>query len=47
MLTAISGKLLNRILLDSTLEVLPEYRHGELSLNHPEQYAQMLLNLIG
>lgn len=43
----ISGKLLNRMLPDSTLEVLPEYRHGELSLNHPEQYAQMLLNLIG
>lgn len=42
-----SGKLLNRMLLDSTLEVLPEYRHGELSLNHPEQYSQMLLNLIG
>ena len=42
-----SGNLLNRMLLDSTLEVLPEYRHGELSLNHPEQYAQMLLNLIG
>ena len=42
-----SGKLLNRMLPDSTLEVLPEYRHGELSLNHPEQYAQMLLNLIG
>jgi len=42
-----SGKLLNRMLLDSTLEVLPGYRHGDLSLNHPEQYAQMLLNLIG
>ena len=42
-----SGKLLNRMIPDSTLEVLPEYRHGELSLNHPEQYAQMLLNLIG
>ena len=41
-----SGKLLNRMLPDSTLEVLPEYRHGELSLNHPEQYAQMLLTLI-
>ena len=41
-----SGKLLNRMLLDSTLEVLPEYRHGELSLNHPEQYAQILLTLI-
>ena len=42
-----SGKLLNRMISDSTLEVLPEYRHGELSLNHPEQYAQMLLMLIG
>ena len=42
-----SGKLLNRMLLDSTLEVLPGYRHGDLSLNHPEQYAQRLLMLIG
>ena len=42
-----SGNLLNRMLSDSTLEVLPGCRHGDLSLNHPEQYAQMLLNLIG
>ena len=42
-----SGNLLNCMLSDSTLEVLPGYRHGDLSLNHPEQYAQMLLNLIG
>lgn len=42
-----SENLLNRMLSDSTLEVLPGYRHGDLSLNHPEQYAQMLLNLIG
>ena len=42
-----SGNLLNRMIPDSTLEVLPGYRHGDLSLNHPEQYAQMLLNLIG
>ena len=34
-------------LLESALEVLPGYHHGDLSLNHPEQYAQMLLNLIG
>ena len=40
-----SGKLLNRILPDSTLEVLPGYRHGDLSLNHPEQYAQMIDSL--
>ena len=42
-----SGKLLNRMIPDSTLEVLPGYHHGDLSLNHPEQYAQMLLMLIG
>ncbi len=41
-----SGKLLNRMIPDGTLEILPGYSHGELSLNHPEQYAQMLLKLI-
>ena len=42
----ISGKLLNHTIRGSTLEALPRYRHGELSLNHPEQYAQKLLTLI-
>ena len=42
-----SGKLLNRMIPDSTLEVFPGYHHGDLSLNHPEQYAQRLLKLIG
>ncbi len=41
-----SGKLLNRMIPDSTLEILPGYSHGDLSLNHPEQYAQKLLKLI-
>ena len=41
-----SGKLLNRILPDSTLEVLPGYSHGDLSLNHSDQYAQTLQALI-
>ena len=41
-----SGKLQNRMLSDSTLEVLPGYRHGDLSLNHPQAYSQMLLTLI-
>ena len=41
-----SGKLLNRMIPDSTLEVLPGYRHGDFSLNHPQAYAQMLLTLI-
>ena len=41
-----SGKLLNRMIPGSTLESLPGYSHGDLSLNHPQTYAQMLLTLI-
>lgn len=41
-----SGKLLHRMIPNSTLEILFGYSHGDLSLNHPEQYAQMLLTLI-
>ncbi len=41
-----SGKLLNRMIPDSTLEILPGYSHGDLSLNRPEQCAQMLFKLL-
>ena len=41
-----SGKLLNHTILGSTLQILPGYNHGDLSLNHPQAYAQMLLTLI-
>ena len=41
-----SGKLLNHTIPDSTLESLPGYRHGDLSLNHPQAYAQKLLTMI-
>jgi len=41
-----SAKLLDRMIPDSTLESLPGYNHGDLSLNHPQAYAQMLLTLI-
>ena len=41
-----SGKLLNHTIPGSTVEILPGYTHGDLSLNHPEQYVQMLLTLI-
>ena len=41
-----SGKLLNRMIPDSTLQILPGYNHGDLSLNHPQAYAQMLLTMI-
>ena len=41
-----SGKQLNHTIPDSTLEILPGYNHGDLSLNHPQAYAQMLLTMI-
>ena len=41
-----SGKLLNHTIPDSTLEILPGYNHGDLSLNHPQAYAQKLLTMI-
>ena len=41
-----SGRLLNRMIPGSTLEILPGYTHGDLSLNHPQAYAQMLLTTI-
>ncbi len=41
-----SGKLLNHTIPGSTLESLPGYNHGDLSLNHPQAYAQILLTLI-
>ena len=41
-----SGKLLNHTIPGSTLQILPGYTHGDLSLNHPQAYAQMLLTMI-
>ena len=41
-----SGKLLCEIIPDSTMECLLGFRHGELSLNHPEQYTNILLRII-
>ena len=40
-----SGRLLNCMIPNSTLEILPRYSHGDLSLNHPEQYARMIREL--
>ena len=41
-----SEKLLNHTIPGSTMEILPGYTHGDLSLNHPQAYAQMLLTTI-
>jgi len=40
-----SGKLLHDLIPNSTLKTLPGFRHGDLSLNYPEQYAQMIDSL--
>ena len=42
-----SAKLLHTVIPGSDLELLPGLRHGELSLCHPERYANLLTNWIG
>ena len=37
-----SAKLLHSTIPGSSLEILPGLRHGDLSINHPERYLQML-----
>ena len=37
-----SALMLNRTIPESSMELLPELRHGDLSINHPERYVQML-----
>jgi len=41
-----SAKLLHTKLSNSKLVVLPNMGHGELSLVHPKQYVQMVLDLL-
>ncbi len=41
-----SAKQLAHALKTSTMEVLENYYHGELSINHSEEYVQKLLRLI-
>ena len=42
-----SAQLLHRAIPGSQLEILPGLRHGGLSLNKPELYAQILTDQIG
>ena len=37
-----SAKLIHSTIPGSHLEILPGLRHGDLSINHPERYVQML-----
>lgn len=42
-----SAKLLQNAIPGSSLEILPGLRHGDMSVNHPQNYAQMLTDWIG
>ncbi len=42
-----SAKMLHDAIPGSSMEILPGLRHGDLSLNKPEQYAKILTNWIG
>ena len=42
-----SAKLLHTAIPGSQMEILSGLRHGDLSINHPETYAQMLTDWIG
>ena len=42
-----SAKRLHRSIPGSSLEILPGLRHGDLSINKPEQYVKILTDWIG
>jgi dsDNA-specific endonuclease/ATPase MutS2 len=42
-----SAKLLHEATAGSSMEILSGLRHGDLSMNKPEQYAKILINWIG
>ena len=42
-----SAKLLLKAIPGSRMEILPGLRHGDLSINHPQRYGQMLTEWIG
>lgn len=42
-----SAKLLHQAIPGSSMELLPGLRHGDLSINHPHCYAQMVAEWIG
>ena len=41
-----SAKFLHQAIPGSSMEILPGLRHGDLSINNPEQYAQILTDWI-
>ena len=41
-----SARKLNEMIEGSRIRILPGYKHGELSLRHPEEYAALLVKMI-
>ena len=41
-----SARKLNEMIEGSKLRILPGYKHGELSLRHPEEYVALLVKMI-
>ena len=41
-----SAAMLNRTIPESSMEILPGLRHGDLSINHPEAYVRILTDWI-
>ena len=41
-----SAEILHKKMPDSSLEILPGYYHGDLSMNHAESYIQKIFSLI-
>lgn len=41
-----SANLLHQAIPRSSLEILPDLRHGDLSINHPQRYVRMLTSTI-
>lgn len=42
-----SAKLLHQAIPHSSVEILPDLRHGDLSINHPQDFARMITEWIG
>lgn len=42
-----SAKLLHQAIPHSCVEILPDLRHGDLSINHPQDFARMITEWIG
>ena len=42
-----SAELLHKAIPESNMEILPGLRHGDLSINQPEQYVKILTDWIG